>query len=237
MSLAPLPIEIIYSRSDRYGWPTARNKQLYFCQDWTSAHFPIWRKYCFEFKDKENIGYLEIGSYQGFSACWFLDVILTHPSSYVTLIEPNIVLELNDNIKKIDYKGKINILNTLSENALKNIKEKFDIIYIDGDHTTPGTLRDANACWPLLKNNGIIIFDDYLWKENPDENKRPKNGVDMFLKNIEYKFELLHKDYQVIIKKKNIANSGVIDSNGNQPNRLLQENSFVCGFDFKQRYI
>jgi len=237
MSLILLP-EKIYERCDRVGWTTARNKELYFIQDWTSVNFPNWFNFCSSFIGKENIGYLEIGSYQGFSACWFLDVILRHPTNYAYLIEKVVVPELNDNIKKIDFKGELKIINDLSENVLKNINQQFDIIYIDGDHTTPATLNNGNLCWPLLKENGVMIFDDYLWTNNPDEMKRPKNGIDLFLKNIDKKYQLLHSGYQIIIKKEKALKNSVIQSDGNQYNRSFQENSFVCRYNmYKQGYI
>ncbi|MCM8831198.1 MAG: class I SAM-dependent methyltransferase [Candidatus Omnitrophica bacterium] len=46
-----------------------------------------------------------------------------------------------------------------------------------GNHNAPSVLMDAVLCWPLLKNGGILIFDDYLWKINKlPEEERPKNS-------------------------------------------------------------
>jgi predicted O-methyltransferase YrrM len=48
-------------------------------------------------------------------------------------------------LDKLNYEGKI----------------KFDFIYIDGDHTAKGTISDAIRAFSLLKEGGIMIFDDY----------------------------------------------------------------------------
>lgn len=37
---------------------------------------------------------------------------------------------------------------------------RFDLIYIDGDHSARGTMEDAVNCFRLLNKNGIMVFDD-----------------------------------------------------------------------------
>jgi hypothetical protein len=38
----------------------------------------------------------------------------------------------------------------------------YDIIYIDGDHTYEGVMRDAEVSARKLKSDGILIFNDYI---------------------------------------------------------------------------
>jgi hypothetical protein len=38
----------------------------------------------------------------------------------------------------------------------------YDIIYIDGDHTYEGAMRDAEVSARKLKSNGILVFNDYI---------------------------------------------------------------------------
>lgn len=40
--------------------------------------------------------------------------------------------------------------------------EHFDLIYIDGDHTLDGVMRDARASSKKVKRDGLIIFNDYI---------------------------------------------------------------------------
>lgn len=40
----------------------------------------------------------------------------------------------------------------------------FDVIYIDGDHTYEGVMRDIEAALPKVKPTGALIFNDYaVW--------------------------------------------------------------------------
>jgi hypothetical protein len=44
---------------------------------------------------------------------------------------------------------------------LNQIKRQFDLIYIDGDHSAQGVLRDLVLSWPLLLKSGVMICEDY----------------------------------------------------------------------------
>lgn len=43
---------------------------------------------------------------------------------------------------------------------------KFDLAYIDGDHTGPALIRYFKKLIPLMSPNGVIIVDDVLWSED-----------------------------------------------------------------------
>ena len=45
-------------------------------------------------------------------------------------------------------------------------EEKFDILFIDGDHKMPGIQQDWEAYTPLVKSGGIILMHDII---NPNE--------------------------------------------------------------------
>ena len=53
----------------------------------------------------------------------------------------------------------------------------------------------------LLKPGGILIFDDYLWRNYPQPQLNPALGIDSFLAGFAGRYQLLHKDYQVAIEK------------------------------------
>lgn len=63
-------------------------------------------------------------------------------------------------------------------------KEYFDMVYIDGSHQADDVLMDAVMAYHLTANNGIIIFDDYTWRESLtggiDILRCPKIAVDAF---------------------------------------------------------
>lgn len=108
------------------------------------------------FKDKP-ITYLEIGVYEANSLCWMLDNILTHPDSRAIGVEYNMQPNGWHNIER--HKDKVQIFEGDSKIIVPGLNQKFDIIYIDGDHSAKGALFDTVHCWNKAK--GIVIWDDY----------------------------------------------------------------------------
>ena len=50
-----------------------------------------------------------------------------------------------------------------SSQLLSKFPEKyFDIIYIDGDHSFDGVRRDASVALQCIKDDGVIVFNDYV---------------------------------------------------------------------------
>ncbi len=41
----------------------------------------------------------------------------------------------------------------------------FDLIHVDGNHSTKGVLNDLGICWPVLNPGGIVVLDDYYFPE------------------------------------------------------------------------
>ena len=77
----------------------------------------------------------------------------------------------------------------------------YDIIYIDGCHLASFVQQDAALSWPLLKNRGLMIFDDYEWTDPNYPGQDCKLGINAFLTSIAEQFEILYQGYQVIIRK------------------------------------
>ena len=127
-----------------------------FTVDWGTD----FRKNCetlfWQFRDLP-ISYLEIGIYEGRSACWMLDNILIHPESKYTGIDINVQGVAKKNLES--HKGKVTIHEGDSSLIVPKINEKFDIIYIDGDHSVLGALTDSVLCWNKAKK--FILWDDY----------------------------------------------------------------------------
>jgi len=159
------------------------------------------------FKGKPNIHYLEIGVYEGRSAFWMLENILTHPTSRLTCIDifPKKIEErFYANLKKSGFKDKVTVIKGFSQQVLRALSENsFDIIYIDGGHTADNVLSDTVLSWPLLKEEGIMIFDDYLirQRENPPHMK-PKIAIDAFITVYINHIEIINRGYQVVLKKR-----------------------------------
>ena len=56
-------------------------------------------------------------------------------------------------------------------------KEKFDLIWVDGDHFNPQVTNDINNSLKLLQPNGYILCDDVIIK---DENNFKLSNSDSF---------------------------------------------------------
>ena len=186
-----------------------------FTVDWFSYNIPIWTHYLNHLKNEPNLHFLEIGSFQGRSTVWLLENILTNNTSKITCIDTfegsiehtinfqNDIKNLFDifshNISK--FKNKVNIIKNKSQNALKHINDKYDFIYIDGDHKASSVIEDAILSFSLLKKGGIMIFDDYMWFEMKKYIDNPKIAIDAFLEIYADKITILYKNCQVIIEK------------------------------------
>lgn len=173
-----------------------------------------------EFVNKPT-SFLEIGVFQGYTAEWILENILKHPDSRYIGIDPwerfkvfkkrfdteeKWKLEMLDRIDMLrtKYAGKAEFVKGFSQNILLQDKireKKFDIIYIDGNHTSIAVITDFVLSWPLLKVGGIMIFDDYLYKANPYE---MKNSIDLILSGLDKKLDVTFKTRHYIRKKSKI---------------------------------
>jgi predicted O-methyltransferase YrrM len=175
-----------------------------FTTDFVSQVIPVWERHLAEFKGKVNVSLLEIGSFEGRSTIWFLENILTHPTSSITCVDPFFRAEIrfDRNIHASGHSHKVKKIKGRSENVLRTLRESsFDIVYIDGSHRALNVLMDAVSSWLLLKLGGIIIFDDYGWKAERAPEDGPKTAIDIFLKAFQPHIEILDKNYQVIIRR------------------------------------
>lgn len=60
------------------------------------------------------------------------------------------------------FKDKIEFVYEYSYEFAKTVNEKtFDFIFIDGNHSYEGALRDFEAYYPLVKDNGIFAGHDF----------------------------------------------------------------------------
>ena len=96
--------------------------------------------------------------------------------------------------KIIKYKG-------TSDSFFKNNVETYDFVYVDGDHTAYGVIKDAVSAYEATKVGGIIGFDDYQWVGAVDPADRPNMAIEAFLQIYRKRVELLVKGYQCWVRK------------------------------------
>jgi predicted O-methyltransferase YrrM len=191
-----------------------------FKNDFVTPHENNWRRCLAEFAGKPSLNLLEVGSQEGRSAIWFLENILTHETSSITCIDLFFSEIFYNNISK--FAKKVRLLRGDSSFLLRHeffLNPVYDIIYIDGGHHASEVLSDAILSFTSLRIGGVLIFDDYLWKQTYEYVDRtlelseerirrlePKIAIDSFIDVYSDNFDIVHKGYQVIIRKKELAN-------------------------------
>jgi cephalosporin hydroxylase len=189
-----------------------------FSRDWTTYHYSLWNKFspCYV---------LEIGSFEGRSALYWAQKPTTQTITCIDTwegSEEHVEINFNNiesnfdhnisffpNIKKIKNKSVIALSKLLVEE-----NNYYDWIYVDGSHQATDVLTDAVLSFQLLKINGFLVFDDYLWYDSyrfEDWNEKkplkiksyPKIAIDNFV-NIFYDYlKIIHLGRQVILEKIN----------------------------------
>jgi len=168
----------------------------------------------------ERKTFLEIGSFEGRSTVWTVENMMEDGGEIYCIdtwegSEEHVKGELDGAEDR--FHQNISVLRTKFPNravvsfkstsvealaGLLTHKKQFDFIYIDGSHVAKDVLTDACMAWPLLKKDGIMAFDDYLWKVNGFTiNQRPKIAIDAFVNIFENEIAMAHNGYQLIVRK------------------------------------
>lgn len=178
------------------------------------------------FNNKVNLSpiqILEIGSWTGTSICALVKNIKNSYGTAVDMwenyLENDATMYVKDlqvkesclqNIKIYNLEDRIELIQGDSKSVLidlMKINMNYDLIYVDGSHKLIDVIVDLYLSWSLLKKNGIMIIDDYLFNINKlnYDNKHIidtiKYSVDSFLKNIQGQYKLLKMNYRVFLQK------------------------------------
>ncbi len=192
-----------------------------FSVDWFSHKSPAWEVALEKFAGKPNVQYLEVGVYEGRSVVWMLENILTHPTSHVTGIDifyepkdPKYSREQHEqyenNVIAAGGEGRFTTIVEFSQTALRKLPlSYYDIIYIDGSHFAPSVLEDAILSMRLLKQGGVLIFDDYRWWPSDNRIDTPRYAIDIFMEMYGDQFDVLHTEAQVIMIRKELDNKSI----------------------------
>jgi predicted O-methyltransferase YrrM len=176
-----------------------------FTADFTAPWADSWKKHLEVFAGKPDLHGLEIGCFEGRSTIWFLENVLTHPTSHMTCIDvfPKHIEELFDhNMEVSGLSSRVTKLKGYSQDVLRTLDyDSIDFAYVDGCHLASCVLTDAVLIWDLLRTGGVLIFDDYWWGMRRPPIERPKLAIDAFLKIFSDRYQLKQSAYQVVIEK------------------------------------
>jgi len=170
---------------------------------------PFFKELLGSLQGKTGLRFLEVGSFAGISAKWFLENILTDEES--TLVCVDIWNDKPDSRKSelvvpgsrkafqeitAPFGSRVIPLEGRSQELLRGLGlQEFDFIFIDGSHEFSDVLTDAVLAFPLLKIGAVMVFDDC----------EPKTevflAVNFFLEAFKKKLEILHKENLVAIRR------------------------------------
>ena len=181
-----------------------------FSQDWFSYNIKYLVRILYKYSYiNKTIKILEIGSFEGRSALFFLKTL---NNSKITCVDTFQASEENydknfnhiyKNFKKNlePYNERVSVFVGTSDLFFNQNKEIYDLIYIDGHHKYDYVLRDARNGFNCLKPGGIMIFDDFLWSYYSDINQNPIGAIKKFVSNNLFKLKIISINYQLIIMK------------------------------------
>jgi len=188
-----------------------------FTQDWFHWAPKVWKHLTPMLPDRKS--FLEIGAFEGRATTWIIENMMSdggeiicidtweggeeHVNGEMELAKAN----FNHNIETV--RKKFPNRNVTAFTGLSSLwipcciqnDLKFDFIYIDGSHIAKDVLTDACMSWPMLKKDGIMVFDDYLWGDMSRPNHVPKSAIDAFVNIFIEELNIIHLGYQFIVRK------------------------------------
>jgi hypothetical protein len=184
-----------------------------FTEDWVTTRFAKWRPVIDELQGRPT-RILEIGSFEGLSACFLLWRL---PLASITCVDPfvgipehagmesddlertfdsNVALVDATRVRKLVGDSKRRLLDLLEE------EDRFDLVYVDGSHLGLDVLVDAALSWQLVAPSGVVVFDDYRWAYlGEDPLLRPGKAIDAFCALLEGKHEVVFADDQIALRR------------------------------------
>ncbi len=121
----------------------------------------------------QPIRVLQVGVFEGLDLVWMLQNVLFHPDSRVVGVDlwgnfhgykgEDVQRRARHNLSP--WADKVRLIQGDSRQVLKNdLGEPFDLIIIDGDHSTETVAEDAENALLLAKPGCRIVFDDVEYK-------------------------------------------------------------------------
>ena len=89
----------------------------------------------------------------------------------------------NDVVKRFKQMEHVHVHRMSSNDWFAEQKDNyFDWVYLDGDHSYEGVLRDLQSSHRVVKNGGVILGDDYAWPFQKHGKPGVTAAVDQFIK-------------------------------------------------------
>jgi hypothetical protein len=218
--VTPLP-KVRLAEMAKESDPNAYQRPYTFTSDWFTTRLASWRIALRPYAGRAGLNYLEIGTFEGRSLFWMLENILTDPTAHATaidLFDGPYAATYRSNLERSGNEHKVTTLTGYSQVVLRSLPvDSYDLVYIDGSHRPADVLEDAVLCWRLLRAGGLMIFDDYAnarighdYQGNMEptvEKWYPKMAIDPFVLCHAEECEVIHNDFQLMVRKRSQCSS------------------------------
>jgi glycosyltransferase involved in cell wall biosynthesis/predicted O-methyltransferase YrrM len=190
--------------------------------DWSSIYFQNWAS-LFAARRDQPLDILEIGSWEGRSAIFFLNFFgnatLTCVDTFAGSVEHSMrehwakalpLIEERFDANLAEFGSRLEKIRSASAAALEKLaseERRYDLVYIDGSHKCDDARADAFGVWPMVRAHGIVIFDDYEWSFFDDPALLPKRGVDDFLAAHAGQYDEIYRGYQLVIQRRAVSSA------------------------------
>lgn len=184
--------------------------QFLFTADWFSANVPVWdRVVTPHLRAIDRPRVLEVGAFEGRASTWFLgnfallNLTVIDPWAFTDGATDETFSRFSHNVSQ--FSDRVTVMRGTSK-LMRTLGDcEYDVIYVDGEHTSAAVMHDAVLAYELLKAGGLLIFDDYLGGDKSV--KYPKPAIDLFhaAYGVLGKIEILSDGYQRIYRKREVA--------------------------------
>ena len=196
-------------------------QSLQFTQSWFGRYVHYWLEAFERCGMSDARDALEIGSWEGLSSNFILSALrharLTCVDTWQGADEQKEmaalnVIEANFDANLSAFGGRLTkFKGTSAQYFAQSAGEgPFDLVYVDGSHHSDDVLLDAIQGFELLKDGGLMIFDDYFWRHYKNPRNNPAGAINAFLKLKQGRYRIVRAYYQLIIQKKERGSNGAL---------------------------
>jgi predicted O-methyltransferase YrrM len=202
--------------NESVNYQTAK-QSLSLSNDWFFGNVPFWWSIIREYGYAEKpMKVLEIGSWEGLSShfillnmqnahlmcvdVWQSEEEVQHSNSASTAILNRVESAFDRNL--LDFKARLTKYKGTSFTFFHHhlTPGAYDLVYVDGSHHFDDVFLDAVKCFEMLKVGGIIIFDDYFWREFSGIDN-PAAAINQFIRLKQHSLSIIRFYSQVVILK------------------------------------
>jgi predicted O-methyltransferase YrrM len=140
---------------------------------------------------EQELRILEIGSWEGRSTCFLFSIF---PSALITAVDTwggsdeHTTIDTKSVENRFDanvsiFSSRLTQFKGSSEQFFQNFNYRnyFDLILVDGSHFADDVFIDGVRSFMSLKDGGLLIFDDYLWRFYEEIQANPITAIKLFV--------------------------------------------------------